>query len=130
MASVSPTSAGAFVIFQVQIDLTRTQVTIIDQGFTTGEKVSLGLTDITKQCSLGSPPGTVINCALTSPITPGAYRLLVSGPRGFGATSDIFDVTTPLVGPRAGPKGATGATGPVGAVGPHRPDWSLLGHKG
>jgi hypothetical protein len=115
-----PAYAVSIVIFSVQTDSARTHLTINGQGFSTGDKVSLGLTDISTQCSLGSPSGTVITCAFAQPIIPGAYRLVVSNPLTSSssiATSDVFDVTTPIIGP-AGPAGPQGPIGPTGPIGP------------
>jgi hypothetical protein len=49
-----------------------------------------------------------------SGLPPGEYRILVLDP-GAGV-SDVFDLTTPLVGP-AGPKGVAGPSGPQGPMG-------------
>jgi hypothetical protein len=74
----------------------------------------LGTDNITSLCSLGNTTGTIITCTFSPALTPGEYRIVVLDPAA--GVSDVFDLTTPLVGP-AGPAGPTGAMGPMGLPG-------------
>jgi len=115
-AAAAPASASErVVISQVQLNSSLTQMTITGQGFAAGEKVTLGSSNITSQCSLGS--ATIITCGFTPALNPGEYRVVVSKNEDH---FDVFDVTAPLAGP-AGPAGPTGATGPAGPQGPQGP---------
>jgi hypothetical protein len=87
-------------------------MTLTGQGFAAGETVSLGTSDITSKCNLGS--ATLITCTFSPALTPGEYRVVVFQN---GSHFDVFDLTTPLVGP-AGPAGPAGAAGPSGPQGP------------
>ena len=120
--AAAPASASNVTIFKVHINSSQTQLKIKGQGFTTGGKVTLGVgpTDITSQCSLAS--AKLITCTFGPPaypsgLTAGEYRLTVFDSNG---QFDVFDLTTPLVGP-AGPAGPTGAIGPGGPAGPQGP---------
>jgi hypothetical protein len=64
------------VISQVQLNSALTQMTITGQGFAAGEKVTLGTTNITSQCSLTF--AAIITCTFTSALNPGEYRVVVS----------------------------------------------------
>jgi hypothetical protein len=90
------------IVSQVQLNSALTQMTITGQGFAAGDHVTLGTSDVTSQCSLGS--ATLITCNFTSALNPGEYRVVVLQTPGI---FDVFDLTTPLVGP-AGPQGPAG----------------------
>jgi hypothetical protein len=107
-------------IFEAQLNPAQTLLTITGRGFTKRSNVSLGTDNITSLCSLGNTTGTIITCMFVPPNFPsglpaGEYRIFVLDPAA--GVSDVFDLTTPLVGP-AGPAGPTGPTGPSGPIGP------------
>jgi len=111
--AAAPASA-AVTIFEAQLNSALTLLTITGQDFTKRSTVSLGTSNITSLCSLGNTTGTIITCTFSPALTPGEYRIVVLDPAA--GVSDVFDLTTPLVGP-AGPAGTTGPAGPAGPIG-------------
>lgn len=112
--AAAPASALNVAIFEAQLNSSQTQLTIAGQGFTKRSTVTLGTDNITSLCSLGNMSGTLITCTFSPALTPGEYRIVVLDPAA--GVSDVFDLTTPLVGP-AGPAGTTGPAGPAGPIG-------------
>jgi hypothetical protein len=113
--TAAPAAPSSVTIFEAQLNSALTLLTITGQGFTKRSNVSLGTDNITSLCSLGNTTGTIITCTFSPALTPGEYRIVVLDPAA--GVSDVFDLTTPLVGP-AGPAGPTGPMGPGGPPGP------------